>query len=177
MLERRGGHRHGSSASPERDLLLGFQFPRRPRASALRASVLGSLGLPHGSCSVLCFLCRRCVRGDQVLRLSLLVPWSPGLLLETAPAPPAEYEENAHGEQDHGEHQSPDPQTLVIWEGETQGSFLLGSGKGVAPLLALACSLTVIKGILLLLLLGGHVCHGCWHQQGAQEDECCLHGC
>lgn len=44
VLEHRGGHRHGSSAPPERDLLLGFQFPHRPRASALRASVLGSLG-------------------------------------------------------------------------------------------------------------------------------------
>lgn len=45
LLEHRGGHRHSSSASPERDLLLGFQFPRRLRASALQASVLGSLGL------------------------------------------------------------------------------------------------------------------------------------
>lgn len=45
MLEHRGDT-DGSSASPERDLLLGAQFPRRLRA-ALRASVLGSLGL-HG---------------------------------------------------------------------------------------------------------------------------------
>lgn len=44
VLEHGGGHGQGSSASPERDLLLGFQFPHRPRAPALRVPILGSLG-------------------------------------------------------------------------------------------------------------------------------------
>lgn len=69
-------------------------------------------------------------------------PCCPCLPAQHPPHPQlTEYEENAHGEQDHGEHQPPDPQALVIWEGETQGSFLRGSGKAAAPLLPLAHTL------------------------------------
>lgn len=44
VLEHGVGHGQGSSAPPERDLLLGFQFPHRPWAPALRVPILGSLG-------------------------------------------------------------------------------------------------------------------------------------
>lgn len=93
-------------------------------------------------------------------------PCCPSLPAQHPQAPQlTEDEENAHGEQDHSEHQPPDPQALVIWEGDTQGSFLLASGRGglfaargtpTPTPHAQPGPLTIVKGILLLLLRHSH---------------------
>jgi len=73
-----------------------------------------------------------------------------------------EYKKNADSEQDHGEHQPPDPQALVICGEETEGLVPGGLREGSSlfrspshtpahpsPRTAM---LTIVKGVLLLLL-------------------------
>lgn len=102
---------------------------------------------PGGCTSVLCFLGLRGICSDEVLHLSFLIPRSPRLLIETALASAAEDKQDPHREEDHGKHQSPNSQGLVV----------------------------IMKRVLFFLLLSG-TGQDRWGQEATQEEQHHFHG-
>lgn len=102
---------------------------------------------PGGCTSVLCFLGLRGICSDEVLHLSFLIPRSPRLLIKTALASAAEDKQDPHREEDHGKHQSPNSQGLVV----------------------------IMKRVLFFLLLSG-TGQDRWGQEATQEEQHHFHG-
>lgn len=100
---------------------------------------------------------------DEVLHLGFLVPWSPGLLIETALASATQDEEDPNGEEDHSKHQSPNPQGLVVcqrnrvrdgrrgWARENACPFP-GQAVPPPPHPGLLTLLTIMKRVFFFLL-------------------------